>query len=750
MPCLLFSQTKISDMTLDAILNGPEFFPIVEGGANKRMLLSTVMGSVSDTADQVRTELADTASQLRIEIQASVGATNWVQDSDASSNTFIYAVDTFGGGLNTVVIGSFNVINAGLNSLEVTDGNGYFENTVDIGGDLFTAGNTYIGSGGSAYLFESPTNVLNFTDLNGSYTLQQLANNLPSTLSANWNLNLSGYNVTWSGLGLVNIGGNDVTLNPTDDVILNPTDDVTVTCDDYGVTTTDIYDITIGTNGQFDAGTQFNFQAPDILLNTTDDITFNIDDSYDLNCNNYTLDANGSVQITVSGNYTLYDTGKITIQTPDSTMRLVADEVIELEANRINLEGTGTGVEIDGTLLCNTINAYAGGGSSIYIASVSQLTFQSPLNRHICDSSWFWGIIATDSYMHASDSIGLNSEYTPNWYSLNKYVGIDGTNIELGGNTLGSNSNDDNTGVGYYALNALSTGSQNTAIGSNSQRNANADYNTSIGYNSLRVSTGNENTAIGNGSLYSSTTGNKNTAIGNTSMGFTTTASENTVIGYSAGSEVDTGYQNVLIGYQAGADMDGDGNIFIGHSAGFGSDGSNRLMIDNNSSSTPLIYGDFSKDSLSVNGVFNSDTSYIDVINQNTEINGSLKLNLITEAWDSIQVDSAEIVDGDSIVMINDVNTVLTEVLIYYTYSTAAYTSGSTDSVLIKTQYNSANEKIGYLSDDLFESTASSYSSTSISTSKSDGNLYWLDLPSSKWSGGSGTFVIYYKYKKMP
>jgi len=38
--------------------------------------------------------------------------------------------------------------------------------------------------------------------------------------------------------------------------------------------------------------------------------------------------------------------------------------------------------------------------------------------------------------------------------------------------------------------------------------------------------------------------------------------------------------------------------FFIGYQSGFNESGSNKLYIDNSNTTTPLIYGDFSKDSL--------------------------------------------------------------------------------------------------------------------------------------------------------
>ncbi|NNF21458.1 MAG: hypothetical protein HKN67_05920 [Saprospiraceae bacterium] len=114
--------------------------------------------------------------------------------------------------------------------------------------------------------------------------------------------------------------------------------------------------------------------------------------------------------------------------------------------------------------------------------------------------------------------------------------------------------------------------------------------NTAVGYQTLKDATGELNIAFGYQAAQEMTTGNYNIAIG---------ASAN---GNNLGGE-----KNVIIGNNAGfrfSDHNNSGNIFIGYSAGFNTDANNKLFIENSSSSTPLIWGDFEKDSVVINGDF--------------------------------------------------------------------------------------------------------------------------------------------------
>jgi hypothetical protein len=59
----------------------------------------------------------------------------------------------------------------------------------------------------------------------------------------------------------------------------------------------------------------------------------------------------------------------------------------------------------------------------------------------------------------------------------------------------------------------------------------------------------------------------------------------------------------VFIGSSSGYDnVTGEENIFIGYGAGYNEKGSRKLYIDNTNTSSPLVYGDFTSNTLTVNG----------------------------------------------------------------------------------------------------------------------------------------------------
>ncbi len=111
----------------------------------------------------------------------------------------------------------------------------------------------------------------------------------------------------------------------------------------------------------------------------------------------------------------------------------------------------------------------------------------------------------------------------------------------------------DNTGIGYQALNSLTSGDYNTATGYQALlTNTSASYNTASGYQVLYSNTsGYQNTASGYQALYSNTTGSYNTASGYQALYSNTTGASNTASGYYALRYNTTGNHNTAFGDSA-------------------------------------------------------------------------------------------------------------------------------------------------------------------------------------------------------
>jgi hypothetical protein len=159
------------------------------------------------------------------------------------------------------------------------------------------------------------------------------------------------------------------------------------------------------------------------------------------------------------------------------------------------------------------------------------------------------------------------------------------------GDQAGANddlTSNNNTGVGYQALKATTTGSYNVASGSQAlfsnttgtgniasgyqalDKNTTGSYNVASGYQALRFNTtGNYNVASGLQALYYNTIGSTNVASGADSLNKNTTGSFNVASGVSSLFSNTTGTGNVATGYQAlNKNTTGNYNVASGYQSG--------------------------------------------------------------------------------------------------------------------------------------------------------------------------------------
>lgn len=168
---------------------------------------------------------------------------------------------------------------------------------------------------------------------------------------------------------------------------------------------------------------------------------------------------------------------------------------------------------------------------------------------------------------------------------------------------------DHNLWVGYLAGEPAVGGQFNTTIGENAGRDITiGDENIVVGGRAAeKLTEGSSNTYLGYLTGYYNKEGNSNVYIGK-GAGYganTKYNSQNVIVGTGAGNQIETGNSNVIVGYRAAEDLtSGASNVAIGHQAGEGwlVAQSNQLIIENTDSTTPLIHGDFSLDTLTING----------------------------------------------------------------------------------------------------------------------------------------------------
>lgn len=206
-------------------------------------------------------------------------------------------------------------------------------------------------------------------------------------------------------------------------------------------------------------------------------------------------------------------------------------------------------------------------------------------------------------------------------YSITTGINCLGLGTGVGRNVTGSG----NVGIGAFAMYYTSTGTDSVYIGTSAGMRVNGtgvtmigtetgqgagstfsiSYSTYIGYRSgYNGSTlGNYNTGVGAETLQKNVA--NATAVGY-KAGNVQTGAGFTAIGYQAGLLSTSGTNSTLIGSGAGASLTTNGGaVMIGYQAGNAETAANKLYIANSSTTTPLIYGDFSTPSLTFNGTVN-------------------------------------------------------------------------------------------------------------------------------------------------
>jgi hypothetical protein len=306
-----------------------------------------------------------------------------------------------------------------------------------------------------------------------------------------------------------------------------------------------------------------------------------------------------------------------------------ADLIIEDDDKTYIVLNPGSS-ENGGMLFCdNGSSQYAG---MVYHTSSNNLELLTGANtRMTITESGAVGIGLTnpDEMLHIGGTIRINGgleDKDGQKGTVNQILASTGTltdwinpsiNLLVDGRTLGystflgegsgdadDGSNNQNTALGYLAMNQTNSGTGNTAHGFQALRfNTTGNYNTALGNTALQSNgNGGQNTAVGNGTLFNNTSGTANTAVGDNAMVSNLSGGSNTAFGENALNSNQSGSFNVALGPKAGYGATGNLNVFIGNEAGYSETGDNKLYIENSNSAEPLIWGDFTSNEVKING----------------------------------------------------------------------------------------------------------------------------------------------------
>jgi hypothetical protein len=156
-------------------------------------------------------------------------------------------------------------------------------------------------------------------------------------------------------------------------------------------------------------------------------------------------------------------------------------------------------------------------------------------------------------------------------------------NTGVGAGALVLNNGDSNTAVGAAALLVNTTGSENTAVGTAALLNNTVDGNTAVGFSALTSNTtGGDNTAEGTFALVENATGADNTSNGFAALSSNIAGNSNTAFG-SRALIFNIGDENTAVGFNAlQINTTGAGNTAIGVLALINNNGGGNVGVGAN------------------------------------------------------------------------------------------------------------------------------------------------------------------------
>ncbi len=334
--------------------------------------------------------------------------------------------------------------------------------------------------------------------------------------------------------------------------------------------------------------------AQGLMVYDTDDSTF-----YFYKNNSWIKVGEGTEGWYLSGNYvyTPYDSVGIGTSTPMARLE-VHGRISQTGTGKSVFLGEGAGKEDD---ISNNYNVFVGYYAGYYNIS-GEGNVINGYDAFYRNRTGNYNV----AYGYKSLNKNISGYYNVAIGAHSLFSNVSGyDNVANGYMAMYKNTNGyDNIASGYCALYENTSGYYNIAFGKRAlYLNTLGHDNIGLGYNALRSNTtGIYNMALGSEALYYNTQGEYNIAIGQKCLFNNNTGNNNIAIGMKALDSTDAS-NNIAIGYQAGySNKTGSGNIFIGYQAGYFETRSNRLYIDNTSTLTPLIGGNFSTDEVVING----------------------------------------------------------------------------------------------------------------------------------------------------
>ena len=261
---------------------------------------------------------------------------------------------------------------------------------------------------------------------------------------------------------------------------------------------------------------------------------------------------------------------------------------------------------VSAVMIGNNAGANATDGSNLFIGTSAGQNVTGSFNTLVGSAIGLTaGGVSNNSFFGYTTGL-LSTSSNSTFMGFEAGYNHSGSNAVLIGYESGEESTSSTglTAVGYESAATLTTSDFHTVVGFQALDAVQTNDGSSVfGYQAGSAATGAVAfSAFGYQAGNAVTTGDNNSLFGYQSGLAINSGEKNSLFGVQTGLGITSGVQNTMIGYAAGFNNNVSGVVLLGHNAGSDNSASNVLFIDNSNDATPLIWGDFTADSVIING----------------------------------------------------------------------------------------------------------------------------------------------------
>ena len=130
-------------------------------------------------------------------------------------------------------------------------------------------------------------------------------------------------------------------------------------------------------------------------------------------------------------------------------------------------------------------------------------------------------------------------------------------------------------------------------------------------------------------------------------------------------------------------------------------------------------------------------------------IDGELTVSNSIIATDQVDIiTSSQILNGDSVNIIDGTNYILRSLSIELVFGTTPYTTNTTDTVKVRTISGTDTINLVYLEPSFLELASDRWTDIYIDVPETNAEIYWIEFPSGVFSVGDSGLIVYSEIKR--